>query len=195
MSMSVSSSSDALSSLQSLLQQVTNLAGNVAGVGPVGDWLASAANAATPGAGGASGATQPFGKAPLPFPDTTMAALIALKGQDTGGSAQGLLSKLDTDGDGTVSQSEFEAALGGAGVDASQADALFAKLDRNGDGSVDQGELTSALRRGHGQHHRHVAASMTNATQGANPVNLIEQLIKMQAQPAGEQGTTVSALA
>ena len=81
-----------------------------------------------------------------------MAALISLQGQPaTGIGAQSpsqLFAKLDTDGDGQISQSEFETALGADGVDTSSADALFAKLDANGDGSISQSELASA-KRGH----------------------------------------------
>ena len=77
-----------------------------------------------------------------------MAALISLQGQSaTGIGAQSpsqLFAKLDTDGDGQISQSEFESALGAAGVDTSTADALFAKLDANGDGSISQSELAKA---------------------------------------------------
>ena len=263
MSFAIGSSSDALSTIQSLLQSVGNAAGNAAGVGPVGDWLASAGKAAGQG-GGASANPQAFGLAPPPFKDSTMAALIALKGQDAGssngtGGAQGLFSKIDTDGDGKITQSELESALGGSGVDPKSADALFSKLDRNGDGSVDLGELTSATRRGHGRHHHQMAAgggaggdsqggvdALLNATgadgaktqtatnadgsstttityadgstvtmttpaapatgassgsgaatqsaSGASPVNMIEQLIKMQAQLIAKQGATVSAV-
>ena len=249
MSFAIGSSSDALSTIQSLLQSVGNAAGNAAGVGPVGDWLASAGKGASTAAGGAAAGKQPFGMAPPPFPDGTMAALIALKGQDTTGangtgSAQGLFAKLDTDGDGKVSQSELEGALSPSGVDTSSADALFSKLDRNGDGAIDAGELTSATRRGHGRHHHQMAAggadSLLNATGAdgaktqtatnadgsstttityadgstvtmttpaakaaatssqaaptASPVNMIEQLIKLQAQLIAKQGASVSAV-
>jgi len=256
MSISIGSSSDAMSYIQSLLQSVGNLAGNAAGVGPVGDWLKAAGDGAGAAAsGGQTAAQQAFGMAPPPFKDSTMAALIALKGQDSGaangaGSAQSLFSKIDTDGDGKITQSELKSALSPSGVDSASADALFTKLDRNGDGSVDMGELTSATRRGHGRHHHQMAAggadSLLNATgadgsksqtatnadgsstttityadgstvtmttpaapatgvssgsgaatqgaSGASPVNMIEQLIKTQAQLIAKQGATVSAV-
>ena len=255
MAISATSSSDALTYLQSLLQTAGNLAGNAAGVGPVGDWMASAGTGGSQTAGAASPGQQTFGMAPPPFKDGTMAALIALKGQDTGGSAQSLFAKLDTAGDGKVSQSELETGLSPSGVDTSGADALFSKLDQNGDGSIDQGELTSATKRGHGHHHHHMNAdgdqgglaslldstsasgaktqtatnadgsstttisyadgstvtlttpaaptggastdsgSSTQAAAKSGGINLIEQLIKMQAQLGSRQGTTVSALA
>lgn len=263
MSMSVGSSSSALSYIQSLLQSLANTAGNVAGVGPIGDMLASAA---TDGAAGtnaqSSASTGSFGPAPPPFQNGTMAALIALQGQNTNGAggAQSLFSTLDSDGDGKISQTELETALGKANVSSSSADQLFARLDRNGDGSIDQGELTSALKRGHGHHHHMNAggagdpdgdgdqgglASLLNSASASGAktqtatnadgsstttisyadgstvtlttpaaggtstdsgatgqvtaknggINLIEQLIKMQAQLVSQQGASVSALA
>ena len=178
----------------------------------------------------------------------------AAAGQDGTGGSQSLFSKLDTDGDGSISKSEFESTLGQSGVDQSSADALFAKLDQNGDGSVSQSELSSAAHHGH---HAHGAGggggggdasslldstgadgsqsqTATNAdgsttttvtyadgstvtlttpaaqTSGgsdgdgdgsgnqaskATANNLVEQLIKLQAQLTNQQGSTVSALA
>lgn len=241
---------------------MANSAGNVAGIGPVGDWLTSAGNDAAQSAGATTAGAQAFGMAPPPFPDGTMAALIALKSSDGNGAGgpQGLFGRLDSDGDGQISQSEFESALSSSGVDQSSADALFAKLDQNSDGSISQSELSSAAHRGHGHHHHHMDAdgsggaagqsgldallnasgadgaktqTATNAdgsstttityadgsvvtmttpaaptagsspdgdpgTQTAvngNPANLIEQLIKMQAQLIGQQAATVSAVA
>jgi hypothetical protein len=166
MSMSVNSSSGALSALQLLLQSVTNMAGNAAGIGPVGDFLGEAANGATASNGSAAG-SQPFGIAPPPFADGTMAALIGLKGQDASGSGspQGLFASLDSDGDGKVSQSEFETALSSSGVDTSSAGALFAKLDGNSDGSIDQSELAPTSR-GHGGHHRHMSTGASGGSGG-----------------------------
>lgn len=103
----------------------------------------------------------------------TLAALISLQGQGGAGAANtasGLFGKLDADGNGAIGQSEFESALGSAGVDTNSADALFARLDANGDGSVSKSELASA--RGYQSHHQghHVggsggggAASLLNA--------------------------------
>jgi len=106
-----------------------------------------------------------------PFNSGTLAALISLQGQNGANGASGLFAKLDTDGDGTINKSEFESALGSAGVDSSSADALFSRLDANGDGSISQSELASA--RGYLSHHygHHVggsggggAAALLNAT-------------------------------
>ena len=84
-----------------------------------------------------------------------MAALISLQGQGGPQGPSQLFAKLDADGDGKISKSEFETALGNAGVDQSSADALFGKLDANGDGSIDPSELTKARHGGGHHHHMH----------------------------------------
>ena len=58
---------------------------------------------------------------------------------------QDLFSQIDGDGDGKISKSEFENALGAGGTNLAQADDVFGKLDKNGDGSVSLDEMTSAL--------------------------------------------------
>lgn len=74
-------------------------------------------------------------------------------------------SQLDTDGDGQISKTEFEQALGAVGVDTQSADALFGKLDANSDGNVSAGELNKAHGRGHHHHHH---ADITGPTQGSD---------------------------
>jgi len=103
----------------------------------------------------------------------TMSALLAAQNQTSTASTasaptsradalKDLFSQLDTNGDGQVSKSEFENALGAGGTNLAQADDVFSKLDKNGDGSVSLDELTSALKgaggKGH-HHHHHVASS------------------------------------
>jgi len=101
----------------------------------------------------------------------TMDALFAAQSQTSAASgssslASQLFSLLDTNGDGSISKSEFEATLGQNG-NASAADSLFDKLDPNGDGSVDPGELASALQtkgaKGHHHHHHLGGASSAGA--------------------------------
>jgi Ca2+-binding EF-hand superfamily protein len=74
-----------------------------------------------------------------------------------------LFGLLDTNGDGSISQSEMDSIFNKNG-DTTKADAIFAKLDANHDGSVSPDELTNALsgqgqagQGGQGQevHHRH----------------------------------------
>lgn len=66
-----------------------------------------------------------------------------------------LFGLLDADGDGAISKSEFENALGAGGTNIAAADSVFAKMDKDGDGKVSSDEMASALsgsRRGHGRH-------------------------------------------
>ena len=64
-------------------------------------------------------------------------------------SLQSLFGKFDTDGDGQISQSEFEKAIG-PDADKAKVDALFTKIDGNGDGAVSQDEMQSAMQKAHG---------------------------------------------
>src|SRR6266404_8510756 len=100
----------------------------------------------------------------------TMSALLAAQSQSSAGSAttapigrsdalKHLFSQLDTDGDGVISKSEFEKALGAGGTNIAQADDVFSKMDSNGDGSVSLDEMSSGLK-GNGRHrHHHLAGS------------------------------------
>ena len=151
MFMAVGVASSALSYLQSLLAQGT------AGTGTTPDPLAALfGNQSGDSPDGSPPPTSNASAGTSTFAPGTMAALISLQGQSPDG-AQGpssLFSKLDTDGDGQISKSEFETTLGNAGVDQSSADALFGKLDANGDGSISPSELSQA-RHGGGHHHVH----------------------------------------
>jgi EF-hand domain pair len=143
----------ALSILSSLLQSST--AGNTKSVG--GSTSTSLAQVLSgSGDGQQTQAVAGSGQGAAPLSSGTLATLIALQGQSSQGQGGvngqgGLFSQLDSDGDGNISQSEFENALGKAGVDTSSADALFNKLDANGDGSISQSEMAKA--RGHHHHH------------------------------------------
>jgi hypothetical protein len=98
----------------------------------------------------------------------TMSALLAAQSQSSTGSAtpvsaspasalQNLFSQIDANGDGQITKSEFENALGAGGTNIAQADHVFNKLDKNGDGTVSLGELSSALQGSgaKGGHHGH----------------------------------------
>jgi Ca2+-binding EF-hand superfamily protein len=99
----------------------------------------------------------------------TLSALIAAQdpSQASASSAtsrsdalKDLFSKLDSNGDGQISKSEFESNLGAGGTNTANADSVFGKLDTNGDGSVSLDELSAALKGkggGHGHHHAHGA--------------------------------------
>jgi len=121
-------------------------------------------------AGAAASMTDAGCGAPSMAPGT-MDALFAAQSQTSAASgssslASQLFSLLDTNGDGSISKSEFEATLGQNGNTAA-ADSLFDKLDPNGDGSVDPGELASALQtkgaKGHHHHHHLGGASSAGA--------------------------------
>ena len=157
MSMNVGASSNALAYLQQLLQQGTagasstgaadplsELMQTLSGSGSDTDPLTSPTSTAATGSGASS--VPPFGSG-------TMAQLLSLQNQSGKGPEQAFFSKLDSDGDGKISKSEFESAASKAGVDNSVADAVFDKIDGNSDGSVSQGELAKADHGGH--HHVH----------------------------------------
>jgi Ca2+-binding EF-hand superfamily protein len=100
----------------------------------------------------------------------TMSALLDAQSQSSAASTtatsksrssalKDLFAQIDGDGDGKITKSEFEAALGAGGTNLKQADSVFGKLDRDGDGSVSLKELASALKAGKKDHHDHHAAS------------------------------------
>lgn len=98
----------------------------------------------------------------------TLSALIAAQDSSQASSSSAtsksdalkdLFSKLDSNGDGQISKSEFESNLGAGGTNTANADSVFGKLDTNSDGSVSLDELSAALKGkgGHGHHHAHGA--------------------------------------
>jgi Ca2+-binding EF-hand superfamily protein len=98
----------------------------------------------------------------------TMSALLAAQSQSTNSAGstpsvasdplQDLFSLIDGNGDGKITKSEFENALGAGGTNLANADSVFGKLDKNGDGDVGLDELKSALQGAGGRHH-HAARS------------------------------------
>jgi EF-hand domain pair len=115
----------------------------------------------------------------------TMSALLAAQSQSgttfqptsREDALKDLFSKIDSDGDGKITKSEFEDALGAGGTNLAQADDVFGKLDRDGDGSVTLDEMSSALKggRGHHGHHRTIEGAgddqndpLLQALQGAS---------------------------
>ncbi len=189
MSISVGTSSNALSYLQQLLQQGTAGASGAANAtDPLSILLQSisgsstAANQTSSATGSTNSTTS---SSSPPFGSDTMAALISLQGQSANSlvaqSPSQLFSKIDTDGDGQISKTEFENALSGAGVSTADADTLFAKLDTNGDGTVSQDELTKAAQ-GHQHHHMHGGGG----AQGSSDQNPLDALLS----GAGADGAT-----
>ncbi len=111
----------------------------------------------------------------------TMSALLDAQSQ-TGSSGtaatlspsqalQDLFYTIDANGDGSISQQEFENALGAGGTNVAAADKVFGELDTNNDGSVSIDELKSALQGAgahHGGHHHHMHASAAGSADGSN---------------------------
>jgi hypothetical protein len=96
-----------------------------------------------------------------PISPQTMSALIAAQGDATNtaptnpsAALQDLFSQIDANGDGSITKTEFENALGAGGTNTAAADKVFGELDTNGDGSVSLDEMKSALQ-GAGGHHGH----------------------------------------
>ncbi len=118
-----------------------------------------------PSIGGSSG-----GNGPTISPQT-MGALIDAQSQsgstnsapaNPSDALKDLFSLIDANGDGSITKSEFEGALGAGGTNVAAADDVFGKLDTNGDGSVSLDELKSALQGAgghHGGHHHHMHAA------------------------------------
>ena len=115
-----------------------------------------------------SGATSSGGAiAPASF-NTLLAAQSQGQATSSGRSAalKDLFSQIDADGDGKISKTEFETALGAGGTNLQMADDVFSKLDRNGDGSVTLDEMASGLR-GSRHHHSHGNGGGAGPLQGA----------------------------
>jgi hypothetical protein len=165
-----SSPLDLIASLQAITANLKSQNGADTATSPFGatpDPTAGAA-AATPAACSGSGA-------PSMTPDL-MNALFATQGQTSAASgsppslSSQLFSLLDTNGDGSISKSEFDTTLGQNGNTA-KADSVFAKLDTNNDGSVSPTELASALQGQNGQvhhHHHHGGGGEASGASGAS---------------------------
>ena len=176
-----SSAIDALKALISSKSSSTQPGGP--GQGTTGPFDFSAATSAPTSASTNAGFSGSVG--PQISPDT-MSALLAAQGQstDASGSAptsradalKDLFSRIDADGDGKITKSEFENALGAGGTNLAQADDVFGKLDKNGDGSVSLGELSSALKgKGHHQHGR-MASDDASGSGGSSSDPLLQAL-------------------
>lgn len=105
----------------------------------------------------------------MPPPPSTMDFAQARDGAQKG--SDDLFSKVDTDGDGSVSQSEmsdFKAKMGKS-ADTSSNDERFAKLDTDGSGSLSQAEFEAGRPQAPGQGGVG-AAQGAGGPQGATPM-------------------------
>jgi len=117
----------------------------------------------------------------------TMSALLAAQSQSGSGASSAnapanplkdLFSLIDGDGDGKITKSEFENALGAGGTNLANADKVFGKLDSDGDGNVSLNELASALKGGghHGRRQQAGGAGAGSAAGGAGSDALMQAL-------------------
>jgi EF-hand domain pair len=136
---------------------------------------------------GATAASAPGGGSQIS--PATMSALLTAQSQASTGTTtpapasrsaalQDLFSQIDADGDGQISKSEFEGALGAGGTNLAQADDVFSKLDKDGSGSVSLDEMTSALKGsgGKGHHHAHGAGGSGGGKGGSGIESLMQAL-------------------
>jgi hypothetical protein len=159
---STNSNSNVQAYLQSLLQ-----AGSTNGSSASTDPLTSLMNSFYPNSPTGQASVSPPPQPPVSgasgpgFSPDTMSAMLSTQEQGSATRAQQLFAKMDADGDGKVSQTEFENVFG-SGADKTKVDGLFNALDSNSDGNVSSDEFKSAVQsaqaqRGH--HHRHHAKS------------------------------------
>jgi Ca2+-binding EF-hand superfamily protein len=163
--------------LQALFQAITG--------GQSSDPLIAAATS-DDGSATSSGAPQ--------FSPDVMKALLSVQGNQgkSPGKLESLLGKFDTDGDGQISQSEFETAIG-PNADKAKVDELFNKLDANGDGAVSQDELKAAVQKAHGGHHHHHRAEGAGEQGGAGGASGSDPLQALLSGAAADGTTSQSA--
>jgi hypothetical protein len=162
--------SSAFDALQSLTAKKSSSPQATTGFSQTGTTPFDTDTTASP-ASSSGGSAQSGGLSPA-----TMSALLAAQGQSSSSTSastsrsdalKDLFSQLDADGDGKVSKSEFENALGAGGTNIAQADDVFGKLDKNSDGSVSLDEMSSALKgaggHGHGRKHHVGGSEETNS--------------------------------
>ncbi|MCO5129504.1 MAG: EF-hand domain-containing protein [Xanthobacteraceae bacterium] len=129
--------------------------------------LSSSSSASSKATTGFTPATTSFSASPPTANSPSRSGDGANGGKLSPDTLNDLFGLLDADGDGAISKSEFETALGAGGTNTAAADGVFARMDKDGDGGVNADELASALagsRRGHGHHHHAGNAASGAAT-------------------------------
>jgi Ca2+-binding EF-hand superfamily protein len=131
----------------------------------------------------------------------TMSALLAAQSQSSSATTtpaptskadalKDLFSKLDANGDGQISKSEFENALGAGGTNIANADSVFGKMDTNGDGNISLDEMSSALKGSGKGHHHHKAGGS-----GQSPIDsLLQALDASSTSVTNSDGSTTTSL-
>jgi Ca2+-binding EF-hand superfamily protein len=144
--------SSAVDALKALTSSKSSKPSNGAGENTSNVFALTPANATGSNGGGPS----PGGGQCASISPETMSALLDAQSQAASGSSstskgrhdalKDLFGQIDGDGDGKITKSEFEEALGAGGTNLTKADSVFGKLDKDGDGSVSLKELASALK-------------------------------------------------
>jgi Ca2+-binding EF-hand superfamily protein len=128
-----------------------------------------------------------------PTASTTSTASTASTSQNASNTSQDplseLVSSIDTNGDGTISQSEMEAYIESKGGTQAQADTLYSSLGKNSEGNLTQAQLSTDLQqagassasRPHGHHHHHHSGGSSSANDVASQL--------MQAMDTNGDGT------
>lgn len=70
-----------------------------------------------------------------------------------------MFSKMDTDNNGSVSKSEFEAFMAKRGMSQEKADSIFAKVDTDGNGEISQSEHDAQMKKMKQQHEAQASTS------------------------------------
>ncbi|RAI42454.1 EF-hand domain-containing protein [Rhodoplanes roseus] len=110
----------------------------------------------------------------------TMRALLALQAKNGGAGELNsqIFSRLDRDGSGRISKTEFDdviAGLGGNTSDHSRSTSLFDALDGDDDGEVSESEFSAAFKREEG-------TSMAGIRPDASAQDLFQRLLQQQTQ-------------
>jgi Ca2+-binding EF-hand superfamily protein len=102
-------------------------------------------------------------------------------------SVQQLFAAIDTNADGSISQSEMESFIEGNGGTQSQADALFSNLNQSGASGISESELASEAAQGHHVHHHHHQQGGGAESQGSSSLDLASELFS--ASDTNQDGT------
>lgn len=100
-------------------------------------------------------------------------------GSTIGTPVQALFSAMDSNGDGTVTQSEMENYIQQQGGTQSQADKLFTTLSQNGAGGISQDQVASDVAQGqkaHHHHHHHQSAEAPSSSGDTSSTDLASQI-------------------
>jgi hypothetical protein len=153
-----SSAIDLLSSLTSSSSSSSTAKNGIVPAKPFSLADPTATSSSTTSGGAAGGQLAP----------STLNTLLAAQSQSSGPTSRSaalddLFSQVDGNGDGQITKTEFENALGAGGTNLQMADDVFNKMDLNGDGSISKDEMSQSLEKGSRHHHHHHAGGAGNA--------------------------------